>query len=130
MTIRWVSIRGGQRGVTLLEAMILVVILGIVSLGFGVALQSNAHIPDAVDQRLVIHTFLVEKMEDLASLDFSTLSANSGLSDTVMVNGQTLARTVTVAAIDADGVSGVDNDFLEVTVTIGSQYLKTRVAKP
>lgn len=122
--------RGVRRGVSLLESMILVVILGIVSLGFGIALQSNARIPDAVDQRLAIHTFLVEKMEDLASLDFSTLSANSGLSDTVNVNGQTLARTVTVAQIDADGVNGVDSDFLEVTVTIGSQYLKTRVTQP
>ena len=118
------------RGVSLLEAMILVVILGIVSLGFGIALQSSAHVPAGVDQRLASHTFLVEKMEDLMSLDFATLSANSGLSDTVTVNGQTLARTVSVAALDADGVNGVDADFIEVTVTVSGQSLKTRVTKP
>jgi hypothetical protein len=119
-----------RKGVTLMESMLLVVIMGIVSLGFGIALQSSARIPEGVDQRLAIHTFLVEKMEDLASLDFATINANSGLSDTVSVNGQTLNRVVTVTAKDADGINGVDNDFLEVTVTIGSQYLKTRVTQP
>ena len=119
-----------RKGLTLLECVILVTVLGIMSLGFGIALQSSAHIPDGVDDRLAIHTFLVEKMEDLASLDFATLSANSGLSDTVTVSGQSLARTVTVAQIDADGSGTAEPDFLEVTVTIGSQYLKTRVTQP
>jgi Tfp pilus assembly protein PilE len=122
--------QGTHRGVTLVECMLLVVIMGIVSLGFGIALQSSSRIPDGVDERLAIHTFLVEKMEDLASLNFGALAANSGLSDTVTVKGQTLARTVTVAAVDADGLNGVDNDFLEVTVRIGNQYLKTRVTQP
>jgi|WetSurMetagenome_2_1015567.scaffolds.fasta_scaffold1122720_1 hypothetical protein len=122
--------RRTRHGVTLVECILLVVLLGIVSLGFGVALQSSAHVPDGVDQRLAIHSFLVEKMEDLASLDFATVAANSGLSDTVTVNGQSLARTVTVAAVDADGINGADNDYVEVTVTIGSQYLKTRVTQP
>jgi len=119
-----------RRALTLLECLILVTVLGIMSLGFGIALQSSAHIPDGVDQRLAIHTFLVEKMEDIASLDFPTISANNGLSDTVSVNGQNLARTVTVASIDADGNGTADADFLEVTVTIGGQFLKTRVTQP
>ena len=72
----------------------------------------------------------VEKMEDVASLDFATINANSGLSDTVSVNGQNMARTVTVTSIDADGGGTADPDFLEVTVTIGSQYLKTWVTQP
>jgi Tfp pilus assembly protein PilV len=119
-----------SRGISLMECMLLVVILGIVSLGFGIAMQSSARVPAGVDQRLAIHTLLVDKMEDLASLDFATIAANTGLSDTVTVSGQTMARTVTVAALDADGINGVDNDFLEVTVTIGGQYLKTRVTQP
>jgi hypothetical protein len=118
------------KGVTLLECMLLVVILGIVFLGFGIALQSSARVPVAADQRLTIHTLLVDKMEDLASLDFATIAANAGLSDAVSVNGQNLPRTVTVTPIDADGINGVDNDFLEVTVAIADQYLKTRVTQP
>ena len=123
-------IRRNHRGISLLEAILMVVVLGIVSLGFGIALQSNVRIPSAVDQRLTIHTFLVEKMEDLMSQSFATLAANSGLTDTVTVNGQTLTRTVTVAQADADGNGTVDSDFLEITVTIGGQSLKTRVTQP
>ena len=123
-------IHRSRHALTLLECLILITVLGIMSLGFGIALQSSAHIPDGVDQRMAVHTFLVEKMEDLASLDFATISANNGLSDTVSVNGQTLPRTVTVAPIDADGGGTADADFLEVTVTIGGQFLKTRVTQP
>jgi hypothetical protein len=110
--------------------MVLIVIMGIVSLGFGIALQSSARVPPGVDQRLAIHSFLVDKMEDLMSLDFATISANSGLSDTVTVGSQTFARTVTVTPIDADGINGVDNDFLEIKVTINNQFLKTRITQP
>ncbi len=118
------------RGVTLLESMILVIIVGIVSLGFGISLQSSARLSSAVDQRLDIHTRLVEKMEDLMSLDYVTLSANSGLSDTVSIHGVTCNRTVTVATKDADGSGTADADFLEVTVTINGQSLVARVTQP
>ena len=119
-----------RQALTLLECMLLVVILGIMSLGFGIAMQSICRVPDGVDQRLAVHTRLVEKMEDIMSLDFATIAANSGLSDTVQIQGQTLPRTVTVAAIDADGSGGTDADFLEITVAISGQTLKTRMTQP
>lgn len=119
-----------HRGITLIEAILMVVVLGIVSLGFGIALQSSVKIPSGVETRLATHTFLVEKLEDLMSQDFSILAANSGLSDTVTVNGRTLARTVSVAQIDGDGNGSPDSDFLEVTVAINGQALKMRVTKP
>jgi hypothetical protein len=118
------------KGLTLMECMLLVVLLGIISLGFGIGMQSISHIPDGVDQRLAFHSLLVEKMEDILSLDFPTIAANSGLSDTVACNGRTYPRTVTVAAINADGTGGVDSDFIEITVTIADQYLKTRMTQP
>jgi hypothetical protein len=110
--------------------MVLVLIVGVVSLGFGISLQSNARIPAAVDKRLAIHTFLVEKIEDITSMDFDTVAANTGLTDTVTVGSQTLTRTVAVARIDADGNSSAETDFMEVTVTINDQSLKTRMTKP
>ena len=113
-----------------MECIFLVMILGIMSLGFGVALQSSAHVPDGVDGRLAVHTYLVDKMEDIKSLDFATVAANHGLSDTVKVNGQTLARTVSVVAVDADGIAGAEADYVEVTVTISDQFLKMRLTEP
>jgi Tfp pilus assembly protein PilV len=118
------------RGFSLLEALLLVVILGIVFLGFGIGLQSAAHVPEAVDRRLETHARLVEKMEDLLSMNFTTLSANSGLSDTVTIGGATYPRTVTVATVDADASGAPDADFLQLTVTINGQFLKTRVTQP
>jgi hypothetical protein len=122
--------RHWRRGLSLLEAMMMVVIMGVVSLGFGIALQSNARVPAVVDKWLAIHTYLVDKMEDLASLNYATLAAANGTTDTVNVWGQNLARTVTVQNVDGDGNGSVDSDFIEVKVTIGDQYLKTRVAQP
>jgi len=122
--------RPHARGLTLLEAMILMCIMTVVALGFGIGLQANARVPAVVEQRLAIHTRLVEKMEELSTLGFDTLAANVGLSDSVVVGNSTMARTVTAGYCDADGINGVDTDFLEVTVTISGQTLKTRVAKP
>jgi type II secretory pathway pseudopilin PulG len=119
-----------RTGFSLLESMILVVILGIVSLSFGICLQTSVRVAPAVDLRLAIHTRLVDKMEDLASLDFATISANSGLSDSVTIGNQSYSRTVTVSPYDADGNGSADSDCLEVTVTINGQYLKTRVTQP
>ena len=117
-------------GVSLLESMILVVIVGIVSLGFGISLQSSARVPGAVDQRLAIHTRLVEKIEDLSSQNFATLAANTGLSDTVTIGNKSYARTVTVATFDANNKGSGEPDILEITVTIDGQFLKTRVIQP
>ena len=62
-----------SRGFTLLEAVILSVVLGVVALGVGVGLQSAARLPEGTDRFLEAHARLVEKMEDLQSLDFATL---------------------------------------------------------
>ena len=118
------------RGVTLLESLILVVIVALVSLGFAVSLQGSSNLSSTVDRRLEIHTRLVDKMEDLLSLDFTTLSANSGLSDTVTIHNQSYNRTVTVTQKDADGNGSANADFIEVTVTINGQTLTTRVTQP
>jgi hypothetical protein len=124
-------IRRAPKALTLIECMLLVVLLGIISLGFGIAMQSISYVPAGVDQRLAIHTLLVEKMEDIMSLDFATIAAvNNGLSDTVQYEGRALPRTVSVAPIDADGINGPDADFLEITVAIADQFLKTRRTQP
>jgi hypothetical protein len=110
--------------------MMMVLVLSLVFLGFGIGLQSNARVPGAVDRKLAIHRALVEKMEDLVSLGFDTLSANSGLSDTVTLNNQTYSRIVTVADCDAGGDGTLDSDFIEITVAIADQDLKTRMTRP
>ena len=110
--------------------MLALTILGIVFLGFGIGMQAVIHAPAAVDTRLETHARIVEKMEDLLSQPYATLAANVGLSDTVTIQGKSAARSVTVAKVDADGSGSLDADFLEITVTINGQFLKTRLTQP
>ncbi|HVX87110.1 MAG TPA: hypothetical protein VH253_20160 [Phycisphaerae bacterium] len=124
-----------RAGFTLLEAVILVTILGIVGVGVGIGLQATARVPEGVEDRLSVQTLLMQKMEEVSTISFASLAAGkddsgNALSDTVTVKGKTANRTVTVAAADADGDGNPDADFLEITVTINGQSLKTRVCKP
>ena len=114
----------------MIEAMLLVMVIGLAGVGYGVALQACVRAPKGVDQALEINTRLVEKMEDLLTLDFTTLSTSHGLSDTVVIGNTNYSRTVTVLPCDADNNGSADPDFLEITVTIDSRSLKTRVTQP
>src|ERR1700744_3869260 len=88
------------RGFSLVEATLVVVILSIVAVGVGVGLQSITHVPDGTDINLTTRMRLMERMEQLNTYDFSTLSAAIGkttLNDTVTIGNQSVPRTVTVA---------------------------------
>jgi len=110
--------------------MILLVIVSFVSLGVGTGLRAVTRVPEGVDDRMAMHIKLVEKQEELSTLDFATLNNGTNRSDTVLLAGQTVNRTVAIATYDADGINGVDADFLQITVTINGSTLVRRVCKP
>jgi hypothetical protein len=112
----------------------MVTILGIVAVGVGVGLQSSTRIAYATDQRLATHARLIEKLEGIQTASFTNLTAaigvqNNAFCDSVVINGQTQPRTVSVAYFDVDG-GGAENDIVQVTVTISGQTMKTLVCKP
>jgi hypothetical protein len=120
---------------SLLEAVILVVVLGVIGVGVGVGLQAAVRVPAAVEDRLGVHALLVQKMEEMSQVSFASLAAGkddagAALSDKVTFKGKQVNRTVTVAAVDGDGNGGADADLIEVTVTTNGQSLKTRVCQP
>ena len=119
----------GDRGFTLIEATILMVILSIVAVGAAVSLQALSRGPSANDLQLTINNVLIDKMEQLRALDFSAMTVGTALSDTVTVNGTTYVRRVTIALADANG-GGNDADFKQVTVSVNSQSLVTWVTQP
>jgi Tfp pilus assembly protein PilV len=124
-----------QRAISLLEAVILVLVLGIIGVGAGVGLQAAVRVPAAVDDRLTINALLVQRMEEISQISFASLAAGKddagiALSDTVLFKGRSLNRTVAVAKIDGDADGVIDPDLLEITVSLNGQTLKTRVCKP
>jgi type II secretory pathway pseudopilin PulG len=126
--------RNHRPALTLVEAIIMVMILGIVSVGVGVGLQSATRITYATDTRLATHTRLLEKLEAIRDASFTQLTAAIGnqsnaFCDTVILDGKTLDRTVAVSYFDVNG-GGAETDIVQVTVTIDSQSMKTLVCQP
>ncbi len=124
-----------QRAVTLLEAVILVFVLGIIGVAAGVGLQAAVHVPAVIDERLSLHALLVQRMEEISAISFASLAAGQddagvALSDSVPFKGKTLTRTVSVTKVDGDGDGVPDPDLLEISVSINGQSLKTRVCQP
>ena len=124
--------RGARRGggFTLLEALILLTILGIISVGAAVGLQSSAKVPSGVDARLAIDRQLTTAMEQTKQTAMSSWATLAGSTSTVTVNGTSYTQTITVTAQNAPDGSGACTDYVLVTVQIGAQSMTTYLAQP
>ena len=114
-----------RRGLSLLESLMLVVILGITSGGVGQALIAVAKVPNAVDGTLSDEISLVSKMEFMRSVSFNNLTigtAVSPYSDTVMVD---------IAYADPEGGSNPVAGWKQITVRLASgRQLSMMVSMP
>lgn len=124
-----------SRGLTLIEAMLLVVILSIVAVAAGVGLQAVAKVPAQTDRTLAINNALVDTLEQWRAKSWATMASAS---DTVTVNSKPYARTITVEDADPTAtndpvtftVGNTKTDFRRITVTINGQMMRLYVAKP
>ena len=118
-------------GFTLIEAIMLMVIVGIVGLASGIGLQAFAKTPTQTNQPLALNAECVSRMEQMRATDFASLSTKaSTLSGNVTINGTAYTCSVAVANADADGDGTVDADFAQITVTIGGRSLTCYVMQP
>ncbi len=115
-----------RRAVTLLESMLLMVVLSIIVLGTGIAFQTLADIPKANNSALTVANLLVDKMEKLRALGFTTLSTTANGSETIVMNNVSYTRTWTITANPG---SAYDANFLQLVVAIGNQNLTSAVCK-
>lgn len=118
--------RTRPRGVTLVEALMLMVVMSVVVVGTGVALQSLIKVPTGNNRQLVINNLLTDKIERLKALSFTALAATSSSSDTVTVDNVTYTRSWTITSNPG---SSYDANFIQIKVTIGSASLTTAVCK-
>ncbi|HEY4330833.1 MAG TPA: hypothetical protein VGN88_13915 [Phycisphaerae bacterium] len=114
------------RGITLIESMILMVVMSIVVLGAGVGLQALVQVPTQNNRSLVISNLLLDKMEKLKALGFTTLSTSSNGSDSTTIDGVAYTRSWTLTTNPG---GAYDANFLQITVIIGSQSVTSAICK-
>src|SRR4051812_16312901 len=114
------------RGLTLIEAILLVLVMSIVSLGASIGLQSVAKVPTQADLPLALNAAALDRMEQMRATPWAGLAAKAtALTNTspgILINGKYYSCTVTATAADADG-GGNDADFMQITVTVGGKTL-------
>ncbi|HVT82381.1 MAG TPA: hypothetical protein VHM90_17185 [Phycisphaerae bacterium] len=114
------------RGLTLIECMMLMVVMSVVVVGTGVALQSLVKVPTGNNRALVVSNLMSDKMERLKALGFTALSATASGSDSVTVDNVAYTRTWTITA-NPGGT--YDANFIQITVTIGNRSIVSAVCK-
>jgi type II secretory pathway pseudopilin PulG len=119
------------RGFTLLEALLLVVILGISGAAIGRALNAMTKSPEQNNIRLATDAALLDKMESLRATPWTQLAADannagtSAFTDTFTLpdtNSTSVTRTVYIIYINPVTLapSGVPTHMLQVSVWIGT----------
>ena len=113
--------RAGERGFTLLEVLLGVVLLGAVFAPV-VAVLSGGLQGASVREAETRALYLAQaRMEELAALDFDQLSPGTSLSEWV-TTPDSVYRAVEVQ-VNPDG--GFDPNMKQITVTVGSVVLST-----
>jgi hypothetical protein len=131
----------GRRAFSYLEALLLTAILGITGAATGRALTSVAHAPEQNNDSFLLETLLVDKMEYLRSLPFSTLAADvphfpSAYSDTTanapIIHGEVVPRTVAIwYIVPATGSYSISaTHMLRVTVSAKGRSVVSLVNEP
>jgi len=125
-----------SRGLTLIEAMLLVVILSIVAVAAGVGLQAVAKVPAQTDRALAINNALVDTLEQWRAKPWASMV--TPLPDTVIINSKPYTRTITIEDADPTATNdpatftpaNVKTDFRRITVTINGQTMRVYVTMP
>lgn len=124
-------------GFTLLEALLLVTVLGIGGAATGRALTAMAHSPEQNNNALAVEASLLDKMEYLHSVAFSTLASDVGkgtssFTDLPTIEGTPMNRVVSIVYIvPATGSTSVAaTHMVQVTVTIDGKSVISLVNEP
>lgn len=126
-----------HRGLTLIEAMLLLVIMSIVAVAAGIGLQAVAKVPTQTDLTLAVNSALVDTIEQYKSKPWASVTASTTpITNSVTINSQTYTRKITVESADpTDGTdpnsfSTTQTDYRRITVSINGQTMRCYVMQP
>jgi len=104
-----------QKGFTLLEAMLSMVLLGLVAFGISAPYLSGFQALDVQAERMLLDSQLRSRMEVLIGTDFDALASGS---EVVIVQGQNFTLAWTIANVDLDGDAVAEITAKQITVSI------------
>jgi len=105
----------GRDGFTLIEALLSVVLLGLIASGIATLFASGLDAADSQAQRMLLDSALRSRMEAFLGLNYSQLRSLSLL---ISVDGQTYTMDVAVTSIDLDSDTIVESDAVQLTLSI------------
>ena len=128
-------------GLTLLEAMVVMVVLSVVAVGVAVGLQSLVRVPVANDRVLAISTELNSEVENWRAVSWgvspwpSTLPYNATDTVNITIGGRAMTynRTVSIQTWDPNNPTSnlsPQSDFARVQITIDAQTATFFLSKP
>jgi type II secretory pathway pseudopilin PulG len=116
--------RTHRAGYTLIEALLLVTMLGIVAAGVGTSMSATANSTQSNDNTLQIDNTLVSQMEILRATWQS--DAVGSTNTNITINGTVYPMTQTIATA-APNTGGVQATYYALTVSINGRSLCTYV---
>jgi Tfp pilus assembly protein PilV len=130
-----------RRGLSLIEATVMMVVLSIVSVGVGVGLQSATRAPEGSDRFAAVSAELTSEMENWRAVAWgaspwpATFPYTASGTVTLRIAGQnvTYNRTTSISYWDPNNLSGdtaPKTDFVRIQITIGSQSSTTYLTSP
>jgi len=138
-TTHW-NTRRPRRGMTLIEASMMIVVVSIVCVGVAAGLQSISKAPEINDRAQAISAELNSELENWRAIAYTgpgwpSLPYSSTDTVTLAIGGQSLsyARTTTIQKWDPNNLvtnASPQTDFVQVKVTINSQTLAAYITNP
>ena len=115
-----------KRGISLLESLMLVTILGIISAGAGQVLIAIGKIPGQTETTLKDETSMVSKLEQIRATDYDSLTIGTAVSP--FSDG---GVSVDIAYTDPHGGSSPSTNWKQITVRLANgRQLVALVCKP
>jgi Tfp pilus assembly protein PilE len=112
--------RSHTAGLTLVEALLSIVIVGLMAGVIATLYASGLQSIDVSAERTLLDSAHRSKMEELLGQEFASIT---GGSDTVSVNGKNFGITWAVVTVDLDGDTNPEADAKQVTVTLDGRDL-------
>ncbi len=110
-------------GLTLIEAMLSIVLLGITSTGVSMLFNTGLNSLSAAEEVVILENALQSQMEVLISRPFSEVLSEGAGARVVVANGVDHDLTWTVKNRDLDGDGNPEHEAMEVTVTLEGRSL-------